>query len=428
MAPANGAVEPRGEIRRKPEFSDFPQRSDELNCYRDDHPEFSVLPSLLLPAKPPARVRVTCPVGRSGLFKASPLLRPRLPTVVTVFRSRLSHGIALWCSRLRFRVPLLLAVGLAGCASDSYRYGQFRPVSAPVPPLVVDRGEPHPHLDRLRDVVEFPRKLFRFGRPDSRPTTEQVEQTVVTYLEKNDLTDVAVEVGEYDPSRQWRRLRENERVGPLWKYSVGSLTVVGYSLLPARAFGIDTYNPFTDTLIVNSRNPPRALFEAARAKALRGEQFVGSSVVLSSLPFIRSVADVRQASDVLSYLRAEEQWDLETAAYPQLYAGVGKEAIGLVGWFIPISLGPGLGIGGRILGSATGQVVASQRRQEIEVILAERRRAQEALVELAGFEETDSSWADDAAGDVLPAVGEQNPADSDTVDPVESAEAAAEDE
>jgi hypothetical protein len=72
--------------------------------------------------------------------------------------------------------------------------------------------------------------------------------------------------------------------------------------------------------------------------------------------------------------------------------------------------------------------VASQRRQEIEVILAERRRAQEALVELAGFEETDSSWADDAAGDVLPAVGEQNPADSDTVDPVESAEAAAEDE
>jgi len=344
--------------------------------------------------------------------------------VVTVFRSRLSHGIALWCSRLRFRVPLLLAVGLAGCASDSYRYGQFRPVSAPVPPLVVDRGEPHPQFDRMRDVVEFPRKLFRFGRPDTRPATAEVEQTVVTYLEKNDLTDVAVEVGEYDPSRQWQRLRENQRVGPLWKYSVGSLTVVGYSLLPGRVFGIDCYNPFTDTLCVNSRNPPQALFEAARAKALRGEQFVGSSVVLSSLPVIRSVADIRQTSDVLSYLRTEEQWELETAAYPELYAGIGKEAVGLAGWFIPFSVGPGLGIGGRLLGSATGRVVASQRNQEIEVILAERRLAEEALVELAAFEESDALWTEDPSGEILPALGEQNPADSETVNPVESTEGA----
>lgn len=343
--------------------------------------------------------------------------------MVTVLRSRLAHGIALWCIRLRFRVPLLLAVGLAGCASDSYRYGQFRPVSAPVPPLVVDRGEPHPHLDRMRDVVEFPRRLFRFGRPDTRPATDEVEQTVVTYLEKNDLTDVAVEVGEYDPSRQWQRLRENQRVGPLWKYSVGSLTVVGYSLLPGRVFGIDCYNPFTDTLCVNSRNPPKALFEAARAKALRGEQFVGSSVVLSSLPVIRSVADIRQTSDVLSYLRTEEQWELETAAYPELYAGIGKEAVGLAGWFIPFSVGPGLGIGGRLLGSATGRVVASQRNQEIEVILAERRLAEEALVELASFEESDELWATDPSGGILPALGEQNPADPETVNPVESTEA-----
>ena len=317
---------------------------------------------------------------------------------------------------------LWLVCFLSGCASQPYRYGQFRPVTSPAPPLVVDHGEPHPQLDRLHEVVEFPRKLLRFGRPDPRPTTEQVEQTVVTYLEKNDLTDVAVEVGEYDPSRQWQRLRENERVGPLWKYSVGSLTVVGYSLLPARVFGIDTYNPFTDTLIVNSRNPSRALFEAARAKALRGEQFVGSSVVLSSLPVIRSVADVRQASDVLSYLRAEEQWDLETAAYPQLYAGIGKEMIGLAGWFIPISLGPGLGIGGGILGNATGQVVASQRTQEIEVILAERRQADEALAELATFEESDASWRDESSGQILPAGAEQDPGKAEVDESYESAE------
>ena len=327
-----------------------------------------------------------------------------------------------WRSWLNL-VPPLLVAGFCGCASDTYRYGQFRPVTAPVPPVVVDRGEAHPQLDRLRNVVEFPRRVLRFGRPDTRPTTEEVEQTVVTYLEKNDLTDVAVEVGEYDPSRQWQRLKDNERVGPLWKYSVGSLTVVGYSLLPGRVFGRDTYNPFTDTLSINSRNPPRALFEAARAKALRGEQFVGSSVVLSSLPVIRSVADVRQASDVLSYLRAEEQWQLETAAYPQLYAEVGKEAIGLVGWFIPVSLGPGLGIGGRILGSATGQVVAGQRSQEIELILAERRQADGALAELAEFTEEEAWWTGDGDRQVLPAAEEvdaESQGDTDSIEPVES--------
>ena len=204
---------------------------------------------------------------------------------------------------------------------------------------------------------------------------------------------------------------------------MGSLTIVGYSLLPGRVFGTDTYNPFTDTLSINSRNPPRALFEAARAKALRGEQFVGSSVVLSSLPVIRSVADVRQASDVLSYLRAEEQWQLETAAYPQLYAEVGKEAIGLAGWFIPVSVGPGLGIGGRLLGSATGQVVANQRSQEIEVILAERRQADEALAELSGFTEEAAWWNGDVDWQVLPAAEEidaASPGDNDAIEPVGS--------
>lgn len=308
-------------------------------------------------------------------------------------------------------VASVMCLGLlAGCASQSYRYGQFRPATAPVPPLVVDRGGPSPRLDRIRSLVEYPRTLFRFGRPDTRPSPEEVEQTVVTYLEKNDLTDVEVEVGEYDPGTQWKRLRDNPRVSPFWKYSVGSLTVVGYSVLPGRAFGIDSYNPFTDTLSLNSRNPNRALFEASRAKALRSEQYVGSSAVLSSLPVIRSVADARQASDVLSYLRAEEEWELETAAYPELYAGIGKETIGLAGWIIPFSVGPALGIGGSLLGRTTGQIVASQRSQQIELVRADRRQADAALAELAAFEEEANRWLDPTATElILPAVGEADP-------------------
>ena len=311
---------------------------------------------------------------------------------------------------------MLLLCLLSGCASQPYRYGQFRPATVAPPPLVVDRGGPSPRLDRIRSLVEYPRTLFRFGRPDPRPSQEEVEQTVITYLEKNDLTDVEVEVGEYDPGTQWQRLRDNPRVSPFWKYSVGSLTVVGYSVLPGRAFGIDSYNPFTDTLSLNSRNPHRALFEASRAKALRGEHYVGSSAVLSSLPVIRSVADVRQASDVLSYLRAEEEWDLETAAYPQLYAGIGKETIGLAGWFIPFTVGPALGIGGSIVGHTTGRYVANQRSQQIELVRAERRRGDEALAELAAFEEANADWLDpEAAGLILPAAGETDPAFSDVV-------------
>ena len=106
----------------------------------------------------------------------------------------------------------------------------------------------------------------------------------------------------------------------------------------------------------------------------------------------------------------------ETAAYPQLYAGIGKETIGLAGWFIPFTVGPALGIGGSIVGHTTGRYVANQRSQQIELVRAERRRGDEALAELAAFEAENVDWLDpEVTGVILPAGGEADAASTGSV-------------
>jgi hypothetical protein len=68
-------------------------------------------------------------------------------------------------------------------------------------------------------------------------------------------------------------------------------------------------------------------------------------------------------------------------------------------------------------------VVAGQRSQEIEVILAERRQADEALAELAGFTEEEAWWNGDGDRQVLPAAEEvdaESQGDTDAIEPVES--------
>ena len=48
-----------------------------------------------------------------------------------------------------------------------------------------------------------------------------------SYLDQNDLADVSIYVNCYDPKEQWHRLKENKRIGAGWRYSLGTLSMVG---------------------------------------------------------------------------------------------------------------------------------------------------------------------------------------------------------
>ncbi len=94
-----------------------------------------------------------------------------------------------------------------------------------------------------------------------------------------------VVVDKYDPNDQWKRLRENDRIAPFWKYSVGAITCAGYTILPNRIFGGDRYNPFTNTLNLSSDVPAMVLAEAAYAKDIHGQKHPGAyASIVNDLP------------------------------------------------------------------------------------------------------------------------------------------------
>ena len=173
-----------------------------------------------------------------------------------------------------------------------------------------------------------------------------------TYLEKNDLTDVYVFVNHYDPSGQWRRLRENTLISPVWRYSFGVFSMVGYTLFPNRVFGGDHYNPYTNALYLNSDVPAVVLHEAAFAKDVHSRKLSGSYVAINDLPVLSLWHEIRAVNDVLGYARTESDWEVERQTYRVVYPRIGAESFGaagplvttmVAGPFVPLLVGPAPG-------------------------------------------------------------------------------------
>jgi hypothetical protein len=268
-----------------------------------------------------------------------------------------------WCATLL----LAQAVSVIGCANKAYRYGDFSVADEESDPslIVVQHGPPHKRLDRMSDIVTWPRRKLMPDRPDRRQIDPETTAKVAEYLEKNDLADVYVSVREYQPRDQWRRLRENQVVSPLSRYSFGTLSVVRYSLLPGRVFGRNAYNPYTNTLYVNSDSPALLLHEAAFAKNVHSRKLPGVYAVSRSLPFLSVVHEFESAQDVVGYAQTEKDWELEQESYREVYPRVGSSAAGGVSAVVPIWWGrPLLGLAGTAAGSVAGRTALAQREKE----------------------------------------------------------------
>jgi hypothetical protein len=226
-------------------------------------------------------------------------------------------------------------------------------------PVVVERGGPHETLDRIGWVVGLPARVLTLNsKVNNHDVSPETIEKLTTYLEQNDLTDVLVSVNEYDPKGQWRRLRDNYRVDPFWRYSAGTLSWLGYSLFPNRVFGGDEYNPFTNTLILTSDVPARALAEAAYAKDVHGRKHPGAYATISDLPLFSLARQGRATSDVLAYARVQHDWEGEKQAYHVLYPHIGSTVFGPASHFVPVA-GPFLSAGGALAGHATGRTVSA---------------------------------------------------------------------
>jgi hypothetical protein len=260
---------------------------------------------------------------------------------------------------------LLLA---SGCASTPYRFGRFHPQEpegVARQPVVIQHGKPHQTLDRLGWLAGIPERIFTLNsKASSHQVSPETLETLKCYLEENDITDVYVAVNDYDPKGQWRRLRENERVAPFWRYSVGTLSWLGYTLFPIRVFGGDDYNPFTNSLNVTSDVSALVLVEAAYAKDIHAQDLPGTYATLSELPLLSLWRHGRATSDVLGYARVKHDWEGEKQAYHVLYPYVGATTFGPAAHFIPV-VGPFMSAGGALAGHATGRTMTAILQPEL---------------------------------------------------------------
>jgi hypothetical protein len=175
-----------------------------------------------------------------------------------------------------------------------------------------------------------------------------------------------VAVNEYDPKGQWQRLRENKRVAAGWRYSVGTLNWLSYTILPNRLFGGDRYSPYTNTLNLSSDVPAQVLSAAAYAKDIHSQRLPGTyAAFVNDMPVLSVVREAKAARDVLGYARARHDWKSEQQAYHVLYPQIGGATVGTAGVFVP-TVGPLLHLGGVAAGHAVGRTVAYIQRPKEE--------------------------------------------------------------
>ncbi len=276
-------------------------------------------------------------------------------------------------------ITLALALVLGGCASGPYVYGEG--LEGPHTLLLregepqVERGRPHAVVDGLGHYLfSLPTKLLLLDwKVDNHDVSPETEAAIRQYLADNELDNVKVRINQYAPGDEWRRLVANRDVSGLWRYTIGSLSVALYTVLPQRLFGGDNYNPFTNTIHLYSDRRAIALHEGGHAKDFAGRSRFGKGLYagMRLLPLLPLVQEAAATGDALAYEREQGGSEDEKRAYRTLYPAygtyVGGEAVrwvttGSAGVFYAIQYGPV--IPGHLVGWARSLLVDDRDRPD----------------------------------------------------------------
>lgn len=193
----------------------------------------------------------------------------------------------------------------SGCVTAPYQFGRFaqvigeedKPTEA-----VVDVGTPNQPLDRVGWVFGLPSRIFPLHKGvNNHLVSDETREKMTDYLRENDLTDVRVRINHYDPSDEWRRLQANRRIALGWRYTGGVFCYLHYTLLPGRVFGGDWYNPYSNSLYINSDVQALVLHEAAYAKDVHSRSLPGTYATINHVPLLWMWRQTVCVNEILSY-------------------------------------------------------------------------------------------------------------------------------
>ena len=265
---------------------------------------------------------------------------------------------------------LLMVMVSSGCVTTPYTFGVVHRTEredCAVEGIAVSRGRPNRIVDGAGWILGIPNKILLW---DSRALNHDVgsdtEQEAVEYLASHGLNDVQVRVNQYDPRGEWRRLVDNDRVAPGWKYTAGGLRWVVYTVLPDRVFGADYYNPFTNSLNIYSDIPEIAVREAAYARDIASRTYPGTYATFQAFRPISIWHQSLATNDALSYYAATGTPEEQQAAWEVLAPQYGADFGNMIGASlagVPISV-----IGGALVGHGYGQYRSAELHEEAPVV------------------------------------------------------------
>lgn len=266
---------------------------------------------------------------------------------------------------------LLSTYLLSGCATVPYRYDQDieRPNTLKLrsDELQIETGRPNKFIDGLGHfVLSIPSKLLLLNwHVDNHNISPETEDRLRQYLADNDLHNVKVRLNQYAPGAEWGRLFRNRSVGAGWRFTLGIISVLNYTVFPGRLFGGDEYNPYTNTIHLYSDHSAISLHEGGHAKDFAKRKYKGTYSALRMLPFVPLYQEASATGDTIGYLRERELVQEEKDAYKVLYPAygtyVGGEVLWWVQWWVDLPFWAGYAVryGSAIPGHIIGRIKAS---------------------------------------------------------------------
>jgi hypothetical protein len=259
-------------------------------------------------------------------------------TIWTLNQPRLEKG-GQWIPAfgLRISVALILLVGCAPLQPKSIQASRvFDSPQLHDGQPQIQRGEPRKVIDTVGWVFGIPSKLVLWNRHvENHRIGPETELAVADYLEVNGLETVRVRLNQYHPRDDWSRLVRNKSVGPVWRYTIGTISVLGETLLPGRLFGGDHFNPYTNTIHLYSDVPAIALHEGAHSKDFARRKWKGSYAAVYTLPIVPLYHESVASADVMAYLQTLGNPEQRAAACRILYPAYGTYVGSALGNFAP---------------------------------------------------------------------------------------------
>ncbi|NBR05861.1 MAG: hypothetical protein EBT92_08820 [Planctomycetes bacterium] len=258
----------------------------------------------------------------------------------------------------------LITMIFLGCSSMSTKDIARNEADSPAPRLlssdILNSGE----IPAKKPMVQRIKSYFPWNKA-KEPLSTTTIKIVNDYLEDNGFASLEIEFQTETPKADWIRLQENQAINPLLKYSLGSANWLSYLLLKPSFWGKSYYDPYMNTLHINSNNPLEIMAELSQAKIIQRQNYPGLYAFGSKMPFVAIWAQKQKTNEMLAYAKSKQDWELEKATYRKMYPSMlnGSSIVGM--FFGPFYLRPAISVGGVLAGYTIAEWEIAQREKEI---------------------------------------------------------------